>query len=133
MTPVSCMTVHNPPVSYGDCLRACVATILDLPSADVPHFYRDGRMPEQADFELREFLKSKGFGLVTMMHPMPSPIEEVKELVQNTAPNVPYILFGRNHCVVCRNDETHNPAWSGGVLEPPESRGFWVVSMFAKL
>ncbi len=26
---------HNPPHSYGDCFRACIASILEM---DVPHF-----------------------------------------------------------------------------------------------
>ena len=38
MTPTHCITKHNPPHSYGDCLRACVATILDFDALDVPNF-----------------------------------------------------------------------------------------------
>ena len=133
MIPVSCMTVHNPPESYGDCLRACVASILELPSADVPHFYRDGCDNVQADAELRGFLNTQGLGLVTLMHPAPSSIEDVQELVHNTAPGVPYILFGHEHCVVCHGDKIHNPNWAGGPLEPPKNGNPWIVAVFAKL
>jgi hypothetical protein len=33
--------IYVPGVQYGDCMRACVASLLDLPIAEVPHFLRD--------------------------------------------------------------------------------------------
>lgn len=54
---------HNPDLMmYGDCLRACVASIFELPAIAVPHFaneclHADGEDPEVGcDRLLREFL-----------------------------------------------------------------------------
>lgn len=41
MTPVDQLVLHDPP-ALGDCLRACVASVLDLPGQEVPHFVQIG-------------------------------------------------------------------------------------------
>lgn len=46
MTPAKMLSKHNPPESWGDCTRACVASVFDLPSELVPHFAFDGYDPE---------------------------------------------------------------------------------------
>lgn len=38
MTPVRMEFAH--PGATGDCLRACIASVLDMPRRDVPHFVR---------------------------------------------------------------------------------------------
>lgn len=38
MIPVDMQCTHDPPNSYGDCLRACIASLLELPAVSVPHF-----------------------------------------------------------------------------------------------
>lgn len=38
MTPVDMISKHEPPHSIGDCFRCCIASVLDLPAASVPHF-----------------------------------------------------------------------------------------------
>lgn len=42
MTPVDQLHLHSdePDAEFGDCFRACVATLLDLPALEVPHFCR---------------------------------------------------------------------------------------------
>lgn len=42
MTPCRQLIKHNPPEAYGDCMRSCVAALLDLRPEDVPHFIEDG-------------------------------------------------------------------------------------------
>ena len=43
MTPVDQQFMHDPTGGvFGDCQRACVASLLDLPAAAVPHFLFDG-------------------------------------------------------------------------------------------
>lgn len=39
MIPVDMTTVHAPPETIGDCFPACIASILELPRAAVPHVY----------------------------------------------------------------------------------------------
>lgn len=42
MTPVDQEFTHKPEIGqYGDCQRAVIASLLDLPISEVPHFYRD--------------------------------------------------------------------------------------------
>lgn len=40
MRPVNQLELHDPPDSIGDCFRACIASILELPADEVPHFGR---------------------------------------------------------------------------------------------
>lgn len=43
MTPVDQQFIHDPANGvYGDCQRACFASLLDLPIDAVPHFVEDG-------------------------------------------------------------------------------------------
>lgn len=41
MTPQDQEFINIPGKQYGDCMRACIASLLDLPIADVPHFLRN--------------------------------------------------------------------------------------------
>jgi len=42
MTPADQEFTHQPESGqYGDCQRAVIASLLDLPREEVPHFYRD--------------------------------------------------------------------------------------------
>ncbi len=52
MKPVN-MTVPTDPAAgtFGDCARACVASIFELPGAWVPHFCHDGMQPVGPDGE----------------------------------------------------------------------------------
>jgi len=43
LTPVDQQILHDPENGrFGDCQRACIASLLDLRPDDVPHFYEDG-------------------------------------------------------------------------------------------
>lgn len=37
MKPVFCEVSHQPPFSYGDCLRCCIASILEVTTESIPH------------------------------------------------------------------------------------------------
>lgn len=41
MKPVDQEFINIPGVQYGDCQRAVIASLLELPIAEVPHFLRD--------------------------------------------------------------------------------------------
>lgn len=41
MTPQDQEFINIPGEQYGDCMRACIASLLDLPIANVPHFLRE--------------------------------------------------------------------------------------------
>lgn len=43
------LLVHDPVSGvYGDCFRACVASIIELPTEAVPHIFFDGHEPPEA-------------------------------------------------------------------------------------
>lgn len=66
MRPVN-MTVQTGPGTFGDCARACVASIFELPSSWVPHFCEPGVEPPGPDgvlpwiTRLQAWLRSSGF------------------------------------------------------------------------
>lgn len=62
MIPQRSQVCHNPPESHGDCFRACVASILELPIQEVPHFFHDGDDAEGEE-RLAAFLESHGLVL----------------------------------------------------------------------
>lgn len=137
MTPVRCRVKHDPPNSYGDCVRACVATILDLDAEDVPHFYHDNPTGEVGMERMREWLRERGLAPFVTGYP-PDPLAEVLGYMNTVNPHVPYMLFGGtgdgDHVVVCIGGKiVHNPAWYGcSIIEPP-SIGHWQVVVLVRL
>lgn len=70
MKPVDMIVKHDPANgSWGDCTRACVASIFELPAEEVPHFAQygeeepvDGVLPWIT--RLRQWLTPRGFGMI---------------------------------------------------------------------
>lgn len=59
MKPIDQQIMHDPDNGiYGDCQRACVASLLDLPASKVPHFFESGD-ENKFDNAFHDFLKSK--------------------------------------------------------------------------
>jgi hypothetical protein len=72
MIPVDMLVKHDPQNGvWGDCTRACVASIFELPADQVPHFCNGGEEPPDAEGvlpwerRLRAWLRDRGF---TVMH-----------------------------------------------------------------
>lgn len=136
MTLHYCTVPHNPPFSYGDCLRACVATLLDRD--DVPHFNKDNPTPEVAVSRLREW--SERDGLVPYISALDGSeaLSSVLDHMRQMNPNVPYLLFGStaggvNHVVVCRGGAVvHNPS-TGADLVGPAAEGVWQILVMVRL
>ncbi len=62
MTPINQEFRHDPDNGvYGDCQRACIASLLDLPISEVPHFLHDNTN-DAAEFNRRinAFLAPRG-------------------------------------------------------------------------
>lgn len=61
MKPVDQTILHDPENNvYGDCQRACIASLLELEISDVPHFFESGN-DEEFNRSLNEYLSTKGF------------------------------------------------------------------------
>jgi len=63
MTPQKQEFIHGPVNGvYGDCQRAVIASLLDLPIVDVPHFLSECKGDAVIYWELlQEFLRGKGY------------------------------------------------------------------------
>lgn len=134
MEPRMCLTVHNPPRSYGDCIRACIATLTD--DDQVPHVF-DKREPEESWHQIRSYLKSKGkFLYLTGVEDL------VVEFTENN-PDMPYMLIcevkgGGDHVMVCKNGKViHDPAYyKKEIVGPPsagKSTGKYVIGIIGNL
>lgn len=67
MTPADQEFVHRPDIGqHGDCQRAVIASLLDLPISEVPHFLQqaDGDPSDYWDL-LQAFLRARGFAYMT--------------------------------------------------------------------
>jgi hypothetical protein len=139
MIPHHCIVRHNPPDTFGDCLRAAVASILDIDkTTDVPHFLRHGDA-ERATEELRAYLLLEHrLRLFATMFDASASLEDVFAQMKNINPDVDYLLFCQcggsgDHVVCCRNDEmTHNPAWDNAAISGPLSDGTWQIMVMVR-
>ena len=131
------MTVpHNPPETYGDCLRACIASILDRD--DVPHFLHDGdpdnvwwrRVQEWARANDMVYLQFAFSGTA-------NPLSSLLAYMAAQNPDTYYILSGASpisgHSVVCLNDKiVHDPAGrpEGQQIVGPDVDGLYIIDVF---
>jgi hypothetical protein len=61
MTPVDQSLAHDPANGvWGDCMRACIASLLDLPIERVPHFFDGGCNGAVFDKRVSDFLGDRG-------------------------------------------------------------------------
>lgn len=142
MTPTTCTITHNPPSSYGDCLRACIATVMDLPAERVPHFADLGATAEESLASTRRFLADYGLTIATFAFPGSEPLASLMEWMEGMNPTVTWLLFGSTnvsgdglHVNVCQGGRVvHDPAWIPSSIKAPYVEGdesvwqIWVVS-----
>lgn len=121
----NCQTPHNPPHSYGDCVRACVATLMQ--DENVPHVFGNHNN-ETSWKKLREYIGLKGKKLA--LFPLDS---DPFTFMGETNAGVQYILMGfngsANHAVVCCGSKVlHNPSTSA-IPNKPTEFGVWIVGV----
>jgi len=128
MRPVDQLVPHDPENGrWGDCMRACVASLLELPAEDVPHFMDGG--PSQSEFvrRLHGFLVPRGLWVMTHDHFWlahlleQSHVPEVYHIISGPSPRFPDCF----HAVIGRNGEVvFDPHPSRAGLDPA-TRGQW--------
>lgn len=137
MKPVNC-TVKDDPAngSYGDCVRACVASILEMESDAVPHFFHDGNGENGFD-RMRVWLADRG--RVPAYLPF-GPEMSVDAVCWSLGVygDISAMLFcssaGGDHCIVINKDGVqHNPAWYASPIDGPHSQGVWIVILLARI
>lgn len=84
MIPTPQLCPHDPDNNvYGDCMRATLASLLDLPAAEVPHFMEDNPSVEVYHQRISEFLAPKGLALLGFLA---WPLHEHKKQLSYNAP-----------------------------------------------
>lgn len=125
----SCQVKHDPPNSYGDCIRACIAALIDRD--DVPHYF-DGRPNEQAWQQLRGYLAFHGKTLTLL------PIDDHAEFMVANNPGIPYLLLCStgegDHAVICRDGKKIiDPAFGPLPIAGPHSLGAYFIGIVGDL
>lgn len=126
MKHVFCSVRHAPPESYGDCVRACIASILNKTSEEVPHFFADGK--PGGLLLVREYLKTLKRDIWFTHCPAEWSFQQVMDFVGEANPDHHYMLMPDKHAVVCKGDKkVHDPAWFPVPLDQPSE--CWVIGI----
>lgn len=103
MKEVCCIEFHKPDEGkYGDCLRACVATILELPRENVPHFYGGGVDEVEATKAFNTFLSGRG---LTSVHVKQEglTVDDIIGLAGDMFVDIHGVALNGDHAVVVKN------------------------------
>lgn len=144
MIPRKQLYRHNPPHTWGDCHRACIASILERPCEAVPNFCEPapGEEWESGKWRDRErdWLLSQGFCPITMTYHPNAGLDLVLEGSTYYNPDTHWILGGtsRNgtgHSVVVYNGEiVHDPALDdSGIVGPMSDGHYWATFIGAAI
>lgn len=138
MIPVVCQVKHDPEAgTYGDCMRACVASIMELTPDQVPHFVRDNPNAIEAHQRMVEFLAEYNFAPFMINCGSEDTFADILDYMGKQNPTTYYMVFGRtdagDHVIVCRGGEiAHDPAWYWSPLIGPGSSGEWCIMVIAR-
>lgn len=147
MIPVYQTIMHDPDNGqYGDCFRACIASLMELPIKEVPHFMHCNSPEEAKDdteamIKLWKWLKPQGLGFfVYTAATAPEHLHAWQDyFLLKLNPDTHHIISGytaRNtfHSVIGKGGHmVHDPYPSGiGLLQPSEENP-WVFEFIVKL
>lgn len=137
-----CQIPHKPDEGkYGDCLRACIASMLSVVDPfDVPHFAFDGDQ-SAVDDRLREWLAMRQLNLAFHAFGGLTTLEEILEVTGKVNPGIPYLLFCNagggdgDHVIIIRDGKVfHDPAWfRSGPYGPLHQNGFWALAVLTPI
>ncbi len=141
MIPVHMTTFGGPaapPADRGDCFSACLASILEIPLADVPRFGELYGEDDDWQPHICEWLKRFGYAYID--------VDVTDYTVDALLPHLGYCIVtgmsprGHRHCVVGKGMEfKHDPHPSGEYLlpatRPATGRGdrTWQVGVFISI
>lgn len=116
-------TKHNPPESYGDCMRTCVACLLDRDPANVPNWFDPGQIDDRFApdpwVNMEEWLIDAGYCSVKIA--VPDQLAEVSNYMGIMNPGLLHILMGNEHAVIaCGGNILHDPSWLQLGVKNPE-------------
>lgn len=133
MTPLKQRNHHRPDEGiYGDCHRAAIASILELPLDDVPHFCDLNLYPEDWVKHEREWLHARGLTAITQVYD--GRLADVLHSVGALNPDTYCILGGtsKTGCghsvVICNGEIVHDPSLTdAGIVGPMKDGWYWVT------
>lgn len=103
--PVDQIIDHNPPYAYGDCVRACIATLLGIPLYEAPFLPPDAGWFASAN----EFLAGRGLALVSLDW-------DEGTVRMSLSQDVYFLLYGKSprgygHAVIARVEDGQIVTW----------------------
>ena len=148
MEPHKGLVKHEPPHSYGDCMRTAIACLLEVHPLDVPHWYEDGLAWEDDDGfsiqhgKMKQWLHDQGLLLIGHAYKCDDEVFPLENVLLNMAvlnPDEFYILAGESktgcaHVVICQNDEIIWDPSPGnpGIIGPQPHDGYYHVEFLAR-
>jgi hypothetical protein len=128
--------------TYGDCYRTCIACLLGLTPAEVPHFF-DGPLEgdvfriRSAYTEMTRWLADRGFVRIAICH-RDRPLNQVLGIQASSNHGVPFILCGTstsglNHAVIAVDGKIiHDPSLTdAGIVGPCDDGNYRVTYLGA--
>lgn len=124
---------HNPAEGrYGDCYRTCIAILLDMDAADVPHFAEmelvNGWDRDKTDAVVREWLAERGYTMLSMV--VQATFGGIDAWAVGATGGLPYILTSQSnkykdvcHCTIAQN--AFDPVWCPQVGRPVRQEPFY--------
>lgn len=131
MTPVK-QRVLDP--DKGDCMPACVASMLNISLDDVPNFFEEDRPPEEQFADLNCFLSDYGFFLVCVALGATEDGDPDSDFLNQWEGY--YIMVGEggmgvNHAVIYQRDRmVHCPGSGLGLKGPAVGEGIYFAYFF---
>lgn len=143
MRPQPMLVTHDPEHQhFGDCARACIASVLDMDTHQVPHFYHDG-IGENGHQRMQGFLRNHGLCLVqvpmiAIQNDHTLDLQEVLTVADYWTDGLSHYMLGGTsetgcgHFVIAKGDKVvHNPGDAD--LIGPQDDGFWWIGIFGKV
>ena len=143
MIPVMQKNRHDPTNGiYGDCHRAAIASLLEIPIEDVPHFCdADSYLPDAEKLSVRErrWLSGRGLTSINVVYPGETSLDDVLSTVDAVNPGIMFILGGTSvngcgHSVVAGCGRVlHDPGFGepkdkhGSIIGPMEDGYWWLT------
>jgi hypothetical protein len=139
MTPVKCRVKHDPDEgTYGDCVRACIASLLEFDAEQVPHFFDHGSDGVIGQSRIEDWLSKVGYTpFFVHVDGASHTLDDVLQYMGTHNPNAHYMLYGRtssgDHVVVAQGNKiVHDPAWFPIPLIKSSDNGFWSIMVIAR-
>lgn len=139
MTPVKCV---SRPDEHGDCWRACIASVLDLPALEVPNFAQEFPGWDEMLAAARQWLRQRGLTIFRTYCSAKWERDRMLEVFSSDNPGTPIILIGEsgqdsgdNHAVVVIDGSVDHDPSGAGVVGPVthggHERGWWWFDVIA--